>query len=32
MEEPASPALDKEAACKLWAKSVEMTGVEDIIS
>ncbi|MCX6334678.1 MAG: SDR family NAD(P)-dependent oxidoreductase [Bacteroidia bacterium] len=31
-EEPAPPALDKEAAYKLWAKSVEMTGVEDIIS
>jgi len=31
-EEPAPPALDKEAAEKLWAKSVEMTGVEDIIS
>ena len=31
-EEPAPPALDKEAAHKLWAKSVEMTGVEDIIS
>jgi retinol dehydrogenase 13 len=31
-EEPAPPALDKEAANKLWAKSVEMTGVEDIIT
>ena len=31
-EEPAPPALDKEAAFKLWAKSVEMTGVEDIIN
>lgn len=31
-EEPAPPALDKEAANKLWAKSVEMTGVENIIS
>jgi len=31
-EEPAPPALDKEAAYELWAKSVEMTGVEDIIS
>jgi retinol dehydrogenase 13 len=31
-EEPAPPALDKEAAYILWAKSVEMTGVEDIIS
>jgi NAD(P)-dependent dehydrogenase (short-subunit alcohol dehydrogenase family) len=32
VEEPAPPALDKEAACKLWAKSLEMTGVGDIIS
>jgi retinol dehydrogenase 13 len=32
MEEPAPPALDKEAAYELWAKSVEMTGVVDIIS
>ena len=31
-EEPAPPALDKEAAYELWAKCVEMTGVEDIIS
>jgi retinol dehydrogenase-13 len=31
-EEPAPPALDKEAAYKLWAKSIEMTGVEDILS
>ena len=31
-EVPAPPALDKEAAYKLWAKSVEMTGVEDISS
>jgi retinol dehydrogenase-13 len=31
-EEPAPPALDKEAAYELWAKSVEMTGVEDIIN
>ena len=30
-EEPAPPALDKEAAREIWAKSVEMTGVEDII-
>jgi retinol dehydrogenase 13 len=30
-EEPAPPALDREAAYKLWAKSVEMTGVKDII-
>lgn len=29
-EEPAPPALDKEAAIELWAKSVEMTGVRDI--
>ncbi|MBN2862574.1 MAG: SDR family NAD(P)-dependent oxidoreductase, partial [Bacteroidales bacterium] len=29
-EEPAPPALDKEAAYELWAKSVEMTGVRDI--
>jgi hypothetical protein len=31
-EEPALPSIDKEAAYKLWAKSVEMTGIEDIIS
>ncbi len=31
-EEPAPPALDKEAAMELWIKSVEMTGVKDIIS
>lgn len=31
-EEPAPPALDKEAAYELWAKSVEMTGVKDIIN
>jgi len=31
-EVPAPPALDKEAAYKLWAKSVEMSGVEDISS
>ncbi len=31
-EEPAPPALDKEAAYELWAKCIEMTGVEDIIS
>jgi hypothetical protein len=30
MEEPAPPALDKEAAYELWAKSLEMTGVRDI--
>lgn len=30
-EEPAPPALDREAALEIWAKSVEMTEVEDII-
>jgi retinol dehydrogenase 13 len=30
-EEPAPPALDREAAYKLWTKSVEMTGVKDMI-
>jgi len=30
-EEPAPPALDRESAQELWAKSVEMTGVKDII-
>jgi len=30
-EEPAPPALDKEAARDIWAKSLEMTGVKDII-
>jgi retinol dehydrogenase-13 len=30
-EEPAPPAIDKEAANELWAKSIEMTGVEDIL-
>jgi retinol dehydrogenase-13 len=30
-EEPAPPALDKEAAYELWAKSIEMTEVPDII-
>ena len=30
-EEPAPPALDKEAAREIWAKSLEMTGVQDII-
>ncbi len=29
-EEPAPPALDKEAAYEIWAKSVEMTEVQDI--
>ena len=31
-EEPAPPALDRKAAYELWKKSVEMTGVKDIIS
>lgn len=31
-EEPAPPATDKAAAYELWAKSVEMCGVKDIIS
>ena len=31
-EEPAPPALDKEAAYEIWTKSIEMTGVPDIIS
>lgn len=31
-EEPAPPALDIEAAYQLWAKSIDMTGVKDIIS
>ena len=30
-EEPAPPALDRAAAREIWAKSVEMTGVGDII-
>jgi retinol dehydrogenase-13 len=30
-EEPAPPALDKEAGHEIWKKSVEMTGVQDII-
>lgn len=30
-EEPAPPALDMEAAYKIWAKSLEMTGVPDIL-
>jgi retinol dehydrogenase-13 len=30
-EEPAPPALDRDAAYELWVKSIEMTGVEDII-
>jgi NAD(P)-dependent dehydrogenase (short-subunit alcohol dehydrogenase family) len=31
-EEPAPPALDEEAARELWEKSVELTGVKDLIS
>ena len=31
-EEPTPPALDKEAAHEIWAKSVEMTKVQDIIA
>jgi retinol dehydrogenase 13 len=30
-EEPAPPALDKKAAYEIWAKSIEMTQVPDII-
>jgi hypothetical protein len=30
-EEPAPPALDTQAAREIWAKSLEMTGVQDII-
>lgn len=30
-EEPAPPALDMKAANELWTKSVEMTGIRDII-
>jgi retinol dehydrogenase-13 len=30
-EEPAPPALDKEAAYEIWAKSAEMSKVQDII-
>jgi retinol dehydrogenase-13 len=30
-EEPAPPALDKEAAYELWAKSVDMANVPDIL-
>ena len=29
-EDPAPPAVDKEAAYEIWAKSIEMTGVPDI--
>ena len=28
-EEPAPPALDREAACELWEKTVEMTGLNE---
>jgi retinol dehydrogenase 13 len=31
-EEPAPPALDLDAAYEIWAKSIEMTGVRDIIA
>jgi NAD(P)-dependent dehydrogenase (short-subunit alcohol dehydrogenase family) len=30
-EEPAPPALDRDAAYEIWAKSLEMTGLQDII-
>jgi len=30
-EEPAPPALDREAAHELWTKSLEMTGIKDIL-
>jgi retinol dehydrogenase 13 len=29
-EEPAPPALDKEAAYELWRKSLELTGLQDV--
>ncbi len=32
MEEPAPPALDKEAAHQLWTKTLEMTGMQDIFA
>jgi NAD(P)-dependent dehydrogenase (short-subunit alcohol dehydrogenase family) len=32
LEEPAPPALDIGAAKEIWAKSVEMTGIKDILS
>jgi len=32
MEEPAPPALDKEAASELWTKTLEMTGMQDIFA
>lgn len=31
-EEPAPPALDKEAAQEIWEKSLEMAGLEDILT
>ena len=31
-EDPAPPAVDKEAAREIWVKSIEMTGVPDITS
>ena len=32
MEEPAPPALDKQAAFELWTKTLEMTGMQDIFT
>lgn len=32
LEEPAPPATDMAAAYEIWAKSIEMTGVKDIIA
>ncbi len=32
MEEPAPPALDKEAAFVLWTKTLEMTGMQNILA
>ena len=29
-EEPAPPALDKEVACELWRKSLELSGLQEI--
>ena len=31
-EEPAPPALDREAAQEIWEKSLEMTGLDDILT
>jgi NAD(P)-dependent dehydrogenase (short-subunit alcohol dehydrogenase family) len=31
-EEPAPPALDREAAREIWTKSLEMAGLEDILT